>query len=258
MATKTKKKKDKKQKTKILISISAIFLAIVIAITAISISSNKPDNPLSDIGKDVACGIDVSYHNGRINWHKVAEEYDFAIIRVGYTGYSNGALMEDTSARRNMRKATRADMPIGVYYYSQAITTEEAENEAKMALDIIKGKNITLPIFIDYEYAYEKDGKLGGRLYDADLNKKEATEIINAFCKTIKKAGYTPGVYASTSFYKSVLDAKSITKNAVIWVADYNDDITYNGKYDIWQYTNKGKVSGIHSKHTDKNYWYIK
>ena len=84
------------------------------------------------------------------------------------------------------------------------------------------------------------------------------TAVVNAFCKRIKKLGYTPGVYASTYFYESVFDSKNITHDAFIWLADYNKKVTYGGDYDIWQKTEKGSCDGVSSKYVDIDYWYQK
>lgn len=210
-----------------------------------------------DINKDVADGIDISSHNKKVDWDKLSGQIDFAIIRVGYRGYGNGKLATDEKARYNIKHATNNGIPVGVYFYSQAINEEEAIEEAKRALSVVKSQNISLPIFIDYEYAYD-NGKLGGRLYNARLSNDEATDIIKAFCSTVKDAGYTAGVYASSYVLQQKMNTQKLERDTIIWVADYNNSVTYTGKYDIWQYTNKGKMKAVHSKYVDKNYWYIK
>ena len=95
-----------------------------------------------------------------------------------------------------------------------------------------------------------------GRLAEADLNKKSRTAMINAFCKTVIDAGYTPALYASTYIYKLQINPSKLEKGTVIWVADYNEKITYGGDYDIWQYTCTGKMDGVGSKYVDRDYWY--
>lgn len=275
MATKTKQKKKKKptvkkrkntlvknlkalpKSKKTAISVCVVFLVIVIVLVGVAVhNSNRSHNMLS-LDKDVAQGIDVSHHNGRIDWKKVSDDADFAIVRVGYRGYSEGEINPDTRAKYNLRNAQRAGVPLGVYFYSQAVTPQEAQQEAQYVLKVIKGYDVSLPVFIDCEFAGGSNG-FTGRLYNANLGREDMTDIANAFCAEIKKAGYTPGVYASTYFYESVFDAKNITHNAVIWVADYNSSITYDGKYDIWQATDKGKCDGINSKGVDIDYWYLK
>lgn len=262
MATKTKKKRTKSkaltkgQKCTAIISI--IMLCIAIAITIIAVHNSKPQAPIIDFNKDIAQGVDVSYHNGTINWDKLGKEVDFAIIRVGYRGYANGEIGIDKKAKQNFKNANKAGVPVGAYFFTQATTEQEAIDEAKLAISVLKDYNISLPVFIDYEYCTSKDGKDIGRLKDAKLSAKKATAVINAFCKTITDAGYNAGVYASSYIYKTHVKPSSFNRGTTIWVADYNEKVTYSGKYDIWQYTSKGKINGVKSKYVDKNYWYIK
>lgn len=267
MATKTKRKRSKKTNHSkssykkgpmLLLAVFSLLLIAIIAISVIS-SHHKPESkPLLNIDKEVCEGIDVSYHNGTIKWDKVSQDVDFAIIRVAYRGYANGELATDTKAKQNLKNANKYGVPVGVYVFTQAINEKEARQEAKYALKIVKDYDISLPIFIDYEYATDKKGKTVGRLHEAKLGSKESTNIINAFCKTVTDAGYTAGVYASSSMYKYLFYPSLFSKDTVIWVADYNESVTYNGSYDIWQYTSKGKMDGVKSKYVDKNYLYLK
>ena len=102
-----------------------------------------------------------------------------------------------------------------------------------------------------------KNGKHTGRLHNAGLSNKERTRLVNSFCKKVKDAGYTPGIYASTYVYETQFNVKDLDKDAVIWVADYNKNITYSGDFDIWQYSEHGTCSGINSNDVDLNYWYL-
>lgn len=244
-------------------SIAAIIISVVLVLcltVGAIVTHNHSDrsrSELLDIDKDVAYGIDVSAHNGEIDWDKVSGEVDFAFIRAGYRGYSNGTLFEDKCAKYNLKHAKRAAVPVGVYFYSQAITPEEAEEEADFVLDFIEHYRVTLPVVIDYEYAYD-NGELGGRLFHANLSKNECTQIISAFAKKVSDAGYTAGVYASTNFYETKINVKQLDKSTVIWVADYNQNITYDGYYDIWQYAKSGSCDGVPSKYVDTNNWYLK
>lgn len=253
--------KVKKSTKKRIIAFVSLFVFLASAVggtlaTALTVGSKTSYNFADDV--EVAKGIDVSEHNGRIDWEKAKDEIDFAFIRAGYSGYSNGQLVADAQARRNLKKANKNEIPVGVYFYSQAITVEEAIKEAEFTLRLVRHYDIGLPIVIDVEYAYEKDGKIGGRLYDAKLKRKEATAIINAFCSTVEKAGYQSACYASTNFYNVKIDTKNLNKSIHIWVADYNKNLTYRGEYEIWQYTNRGKCSGVNSKYVDWNNWYNK
>ncbi|MGN0457833.1 MAG: glycoside hydrolase family 25 protein [Eubacterium sp.] len=256
----TKKKKSKKVNIdkRMLIPLIAVFLVIVTAIAVSSVGrASHRDNPFENIDAEYLCGIDVSHHNGKIDWKKISKSTDFAIIRVGARGYEKGNIIEDTRAKENLKGANKAGIPVGVYFYTQAVTPKEAEQEAKFALKMIKKYDVSLPVFIDFEYAYNKKGELDGRLLEANLTKQENTEIINAFCSVIERAGYQTGVYASSYIYKSHLAMEDLNENCFIWVADYNDSVTYDGPYDIWQYSDKGKMEGIGSKNVDLNYWYL-
>lgn len=240
--------------------IAATVPAVIIALTVLVFFLNgRTDGkkatavPLPD--KEIAWGIDVSSHNGEIDWATVAENADFAFVRVGFRGYSEGEINEDPNYRENLKGANKSKIPVGVYFYSQAVDEEEAKEEAEYLLSKIKGYAVSLPVVIDFEYAF-KDGAHHGRLWDAQLNKKERTALINAFCQTVWDAGYTPGIYASTYIYESQLNMDAIGKDVFIWVADYNEKNTYNGAYDFWQYSEKGDCEGVSSENVDTDYWY--
>lgn len=255
--TKLVKKTRNKKKTVIGAIISVVIIAVLILIFALS---NKPvEHPIYNFNKDIASGIDVSQYNKDIDWDGLKDKIDFTFIRVGYRGYDNGKIGSDTLYEDNLQNANKAGIPVGVYFYSQAISEEEAIEEAEFLIKRIKKYQIDLPVTIDFEYAYNsKLGKLSGRLYEADLTNKDRTKIVNAFCKTVKANGYTPAIYGASSIFKYELDMSSVDKNAIIWVADYNDEVSFDIDYTIWQYSSKGKLDEINSKYVDLNYWYQK
>lgn len=259
MATKNKTKKKRKsrnkQNKKVILSLSAAFFIIIIGVL-VAVFSLNGSRELANIDKQVANGIDVSYHNGKIDWSKVKKEVDFAFIRVGYRGYDEGLIHLDSKAQYNLKNANKNNVPVGVYFYSQAINDKEAEEEAEYLISKIKKYDISLPVVIDFEYPYV-NGEPVGRLVEADLSRKERTSLINAFCRRIKKAGYTSGVYASSYIFRGHLNMSKLDDDIMIWVADYNEKVTYKGEYDFWQYSEKGKCKGVSSKYVDKNYWYI-
>lgn len=185
-------------------------------------------------------GIDVSKWQANIDWKAVAGAgIDFAIIRVGYRGYTGGTLVEDEYFRKNIAGATKAEIKVGVYFFSQAITEAEAVEEASAAIAAVKGYHLDYPIFIDTEWS---GGYPNGR---ADkLSKAQRTKVVKAFCKTVQNSGYKAGVYASKSWYKDNLYADELNEY-FIWVAQYNTECNYTGKYDMWQYTSQGSVPGI-------------
>lgn len=214
----------------------------------------------NDIFSDrtIVNGIDVSQWQGEINWKKVKKAgIDFALIRVGYRGYGSGLLSDDTLDtyyHTNMENAAAAGVQVGIYVYSQAITKKEAIQEANYILDRIGDYEISMPLVLDYEYASTESG-LGGRLYDAHLTKKQATNICLAFCETIEEAGYTPMVYANKSMLESQLNANTISKSYRIWLANYTTETTYGKTYDFWQYSSTGAVNGINGN-VDMNFYY--
>ena len=181
-------------------------------------------------------GIDVSKWQAHIDWNAVATAgIDFAIIRVGYRGSATGVLVEDPYFKANISGATKAGIKVGVYFFTQAITEAEAVEEASMAMELVKGYHLDYPIFIDTEAA---DGRAD------NLSKSERTKIVKAFCKTVQNGGYKAGIYASKSWYNDNLYADELS-TYFIWVAQYNTECNYTGKYDMWQYTSKGSIPGI-------------
>lgn len=193
------------------------------------------------ITRERSIGIDVSKWQGEIDWEKVANSgvgIDFAIIRCGYRGISSGDLIEDPYFKKNIEGAIKNGIKVGVYFYSQAITKAEAIEEASMALELVKGYNLQLPIYIDTEGS-------GGR--GDTISKSERTEILKTFCEVIKNAGFKPGVYSGRYWYNNHVITSKIEQYH-IWVAQYNDVCEYEGRYDIWQYTSSGSVPGINGK----------
>ena len=244
------------RKSLTLLGVCAVILLIIGIISAVSHRSSGKPQFFSGNGAYVE-GIDVSRYNGDIDWDVVADTVDFAIIRVGYRGYGNGEIGEDANYDVNLANANKAKIPVGVYFYSQAVTVEEAEEEAQLAIDLIKPYKIKLPVFIDFEFPLDSDRKRTGRLSDADLSGKETAEIINAFCRKVKSAGYYAGVYASSSVLNFEIKVSDLDSDIYIWVADYNERVTYLGQYDLWQYTKSGQCDGVNSKYTDRDRWYI-
>ncbi len=182
-------------------------------------------------------GIDVSKYQGNIDWGAVAASgINFAIIRVGYRGSSSGALVQDPYFKKNISGATKAGIKVGLYFFTQAVNEAEAVEEASMAMSLASGYKVTYPIFIDTESAF--NGRANG------LSKSARTAVVKAFCQTVRNGGYKAGVYASKSWYANQLNASALN-GYCIWVAQYNSSCTYSGKYDMWQYSSKGSVSGI-------------
>lgn len=204
-------------------------------------------------------GIDISSHNGTVNW-SVAKKYgvDFAIIRAGYRGWGTGKLLSDANFDANVKGALNAGIPVGVYVFSQAITVQEAREEATLAIQMANKYNVTYPIYFDTEVSGAPSDKVGR----ADgLTKRQRTDITKAFCETVKSAGYKAGIYASASWFWDKLYFNEL-KNYEIWVAYYTsaDNPTYFGKSvneKMWQYSATGQIPGLATaKNVDLNIGY--
>lgn len=192
--------------------------------------------------------VDVSQWQYNIDWKKVkADGIDTAIIRVGYRGYgSKGTLQIDPYFKTNMDAAIKAGLKVGVYFYTQAITTAEAAEEADFCANALKGYNLQLPVYYDIEEVY---GDVG-RLDSAGLTKAQKTALCRAFCDRIETYGYQSGVYASYNWLTNYIDGPSLGKNYRIWIAAYMGYIevngkTYSGAFDMWQYTSIASINGI-------------
>ena len=202
------------------------------------------------LGQTLYTGIDVSTYQRTIDWEKVKNDgVEFAIIRVGYRGYSAGNVHYDTRAVQNMEGANAAGVPIGVYFFSQAITEEEAREEADFLINAVAGYKIDLPLILDYEYA----GDIG-RMEAATLSKEEETAIVNAFADRVREAGYTPMVYANKYMLNATLNKNDL--NCAVWLAHYTYDTTYTGEYEFWQCASDGHVDGI-TGNVDLDFWYV-
>ena len=207
-------------------------------------------------------GIDVSSHNGVIDWNGVKQSgLDFAMIRIGYRGYRSGKIVIDEQALYNIREAKARGIKIGVYFFTQAVNVEEAQEEALWVVSQLHQNHIYIdyPIAIDTEDSgARKNGYLPGR---ADLiDNQTRTTACRAFSDIIKYYGYTPAVYASSDWFNNKLKFSDI-QCYDIWLAHYTYDenilSNFKGEYQIWQYTDSGQVLGISTK-IDMNVCYKK
>ena len=198
---------------------------------------------------NVSFGIDVSKWNGDIDWQKVKKAgVDYAIIRLGYRGASTGALVQDPYFEANVKGAAEAGVPIGVYFFTQAVNAMEAVEEASMVLSLCKNISLQYPIFIDTEGA-------GGNGRADSLDTETRTQVCETFCKTITNAGYKSGVYAARNWLNNNLKIDRL-KDFVIWLAEYRDKPLYQGTYHMWQYSSNGSIDGI-SGRVDLNLSYM-
>ncbi len=188
-------------------------------------------------------GIDVSHHQGKIDWDKVKSQIDYAILSVGYG--DNITSQDDKQFHRNAKECTRLGIPFGVYIYSYAASIVQAKSEADHVLRLIKGYKLDYPVYYDLEDA-GTTGKCSNKLI---------ADMAEVFCNAIGKAGYWAGIYANTSWFTNKLTDSRFNK-WVKWVAQYNTTCTYKGKHDMWQYASDGRVNGI-SGNVDMNYCYV-
>ncbi|MBR0471197.1 MAG: peptidoglycan-binding protein [Methanosphaera sp.] len=192
-------------------------------------------------------GIDISAWQDKIsitNFKKAkASGIDYVILRLGYTGSSSKKPTIDSVFEHNYANAISAGLSVGVYYYSLATTTAKAQTEAEFVIKYLKGKKITYPVYIDME----------DNTYQSKCSKSTLASVCNAFCKSIKNAGYIPGVYASLYWFNNKIG--NITAEHTKWVAQYYKKCEYKGAYDMWQYSSSEAVSGIASK-TDVSWCY--
>lgn len=183
-------------------------------------------------------GIDVSTHQGLIDWGQVADAgVSFAIIRAGYRGSTKGNLYEDELFWDNLNGAKEAGLKVGVYFFSQALTVEEAVEEAEYVLDILDGEPLELPVYFDWE-------QIAGLSRVSDPGKLPLTECSEAFCETVRQQGYTPGVYFNQDYGYAYLDFVRL-QNYELWLAEYGDNPTFRYRYDCLQYTDAGNIPGI-------------
>lgn len=184
-------------------------------------------------------GIDVSKWNGDIDWDRVRNAgVEFAIIRAGYRGSVTGSLVEDPYFAANMKGAAASGIPVGVYFFTQAVNEVEAVEEASAVLRLVKEYNLDYPIFIDTEGA-------GGNGRADGLDVESRTLVCEAFCRTIENAGYHAGVYGSRNWYNNNLYTDRLDNDYYIWLAEYRSVPLYQGYYQMWQYTSRGSVDGI-------------
>lgn len=187
----------------------------------------------------ISRGIDVSKYQGTIDWNAVKNSgISFVIIRVGFRGYGTGKLVKDDRYESYVKGATAAGLKVGLYVYSQAVNETEAVEEASLCVNMAQGRSISYPIFIDTERTDKGNGRAD------NLSKDQRTAVCRAFCETVKSSGYTPGVYSNKDWLINKMDVSRLNSYK-IWLAHYCTATDYTGKYDLWQHSKKGKISGI-------------
>ena len=183
-------------------------------------------------------GVDVSSHQQEIDWELVAANgVEFAMIRVGYRGYTEGEIQPDDYFVQNIEGARAAGLDVGVYFFSQALDEQEAIDEANYVLEQIKDYPLSYPVIFDWE-DIEADARTDG------MDSVQLTKNAIAFCDTIEQAGYRAGVYFNQRFGYEEFDLESL-QDYVFWLAEYNDTPSFTYDFDLWQYASDGSVDGI-------------
>ena len=195
-------------------------------------------------------GIDVSKFSGTIDWQKVKDSgVYFAMIRAGYRGYSEGALNKDAYFEENAQGCNDVGIKLGVYFFSQAISVEEAIEEASFVINLCKNYKVEFPICFDMEEISGTNARANS------LSKEEVTKITLAFCNTVREAGYTPIIYANSHWIFSKLDLEAV-ENIDKWYAQYASEPYLPYQFSMWQYTSSATIPGI-SNNADRNIAFI-
>lgn len=183
-------------------------------------------------------GIDVSHYQGVIDWQKVKESgVEFVMIRLGYRGYSVGGIMEDPNFAANFQGAKDAGLDVGVYFFSQAVSVEEAVEEAEFVLGKLNGAELQMPIVYDWEY-------ISDTARTANVDRRTLTDCSLAFLQKVEEAGYWPMLYFNTLQSRKLLHLDELNQYD-FWLALYSHRMTFPYKIKMWQYTSEGRVPGI-------------
>ena len=206
----------------------------------------------------VYLGVDVAKYQGTIDWAGLyGAGMRFGMVRLGYRTAKDGVIVEDTNARYNLQEGSKAGMPMGGYFFSTAVSAEEAKEEAQWVADLVAQYPITYPIAYDCEGFLDEDSR------QKDMTKAERTDVALAFLKEVEKLGYTGMFYASKSELEEQWETERIEKHYKIWVAQYpaqpypqTHASSYDGKHDMWQFSKSAIVSGL-SQPIDMNLSYF-
>ncbi len=186
-------------------------------------------------------GIDISSYQRDINWNKVKQNVEFVIMRAGY---GRLASQKDDFFEENYKKCKDNGIPCGVYWYSYALTKDDALKEADACIEVIKNKKFEYPVYFDIE-----DGS------QSRLGREKISEISEAFCKRLENAGYWVGIYSYKSFLENNIN-ENVRKRYAIWIAHTGvENTNYSGQYGIWQFSHTGNIDGINGD-VDCNYCY--
>ena len=198
------------------------------------------NNYLYCLEADSYAGVDVSAFQGDIDWEAVkASGIDFAMIRLGYRGYGQaGRLVEDEFAQKNLKEATEAGIPIGVYFFSQALSIDEVNDEIIFMLEILGDYRLDMPIVLDWEIPGVENPRT------KNMDARTLTDCMLHFCQTMEELGFQPMVYFNWYQSEHLLYLTEL-EDYPFWLALYQDRMVYPWKIEMWQYTDSGRVPGI-------------
>jgi len=186
-------------------------------------------------------GVDLSYHQQTIDWEELKDSAcEFVMLRCGYRGYTEGGLIEDEKFEEYAKAANDAVISLGVYFFTQATTVEEAEEEADFVLSLIEDYEISYPVALDTEYVSDNEA----RTRTADISDELRSEMCIAFCDKIREAGYYPMIYAGENWMRRNMDLDMLQEYD-FWAPQYLEENDFMYDFTIWQYTDSGYIQGI-------------
>lgn len=186
-------------------------------------------------------GCDLSYHNDDVNWDELAASgCEFVFLRIGYRGYTEGGLVKDEKFDEYAKEAKRVGINLGVYFFTQSTTVEEAVEEAEYVIEVLDGMTLEYPIAYDTEHVNDSSA----RTNKADISDELRSQMCIAFCEKIKENGYYPIIYASENWMRRNMDLKMLT-DYEFWAPQYLDENDFLFDFTIWQYTEEGSIPGV-------------
>lgn len=240
----------------LLLGVCAILFSVLRALPAERISTKGYTHAAQFSDCVIVDGIDVSYAQGKdIDWKEVKKSgVDFVFLRGGYRDASKGNLHTDDCFSANIKGAKSAGLMVGVYFYSQATTQDEAREEARYLTHLVKDHEIDLPLAMDYEVF--EGGRLDRAIKTGLLRASALNENAFTFCQYVEEKGYESMVYGNYDFLTHHMDGADLGERTNVWLAHYNSSTPYASPYSIWQYTSTGSVPGIRGN-VDRNFWYV-
>ena len=203
------------------------------------------DGFMTCLGGESWLGVDVSEHQGSIQWEKVAATpVQFAMVRLAYRGWGGeGVIRADAKGLENLQGAAAAGLKVGVYFFSQAVSVEEAVAEARFVLELLDGCALDLPVVFDWETVSSEEART------ADVDAQTLNACALAFCREIEAAGYDAMVYFNLDMGRRMFDLPALQEAGYdFWLAMYADALTYANRVRMWQYTDQGRISGIQGR----------